>query len=111
MLSKTQESLQDKPATFRQHIPDLETPRFTTASQQDPYEYSAFFNENHAPPWLYSLTQTWQQLYEEPFKGVTTDGIIPSTSIYTFFFLHDFPHTHMHIPTYTHSHIRTHILY
>lgn len=59
---------------FRAHLPDLSSPRFTTASKQDVYEYATFFRDNHAPPWLFDLTQAWTKLYDEPFTGVTTDG-------------------------------------
>jgi hypothetical protein len=61
-------------AAFRKHLPDLKSPRFTTAREQDAYEYSDAFQTNHQPPWLYRLTQAWQGLYKEPFKGLTTDG-------------------------------------
>jgi hypothetical protein len=61
---------------FRAHLHDLTTPRFTTASKQSLYEYADFFRDNHAPPWLFELTQAWAKLYDEPFKGVTSDGSI-----------------------------------
>lgn len=61
---------------FRAHIPDLSTPRFTTAAKQDVYEYANFFRDNQAPPWLFALTQAWEKLYDEPFKGVTADGTV-----------------------------------
>ncbi|KAF1961649.1 hypothetical protein CC80DRAFT_488102 [Byssothecium circinans] len=67
-------SFENASAAFRAHLPDLNTPRFTTAAKQDVYEYVKFFNDNHAPPWLYDLTQAWAKLYAEPFKGVTSDG-------------------------------------
>ena len=63
-------------AAFRQHLPDLNTPRFQTAKTQDPYEYADFFRTNHAPPWLFNLTETWKELHEEPFVGVTSDGSV-----------------------------------
>lgn len=63
-------------AAFRKHLPDLSTPRFTTSKQQSPYEYSEAFQKNHAPPWLYNLTETWKDLLEEPFNGVTCDGLL-----------------------------------
>ncbi|CAI6334761.1 unnamed protein product [Periconia digitata] len=63
-------------AAFRAHLPDLNTPRFTTAAKQDLYEYAQFFKDNHAPPWLFDLTQAWEKLYQESFKGVTTDGTV-----------------------------------
>jgi hypothetical protein len=63
---------------FRQHLPDLSSPRFQVSKTQSPYEYSEAFQTNHVPPWLYNLTETWKQLLEEPYKGITTDGISPS---------------------------------
>lgn len=63
-------------SAFRTHLPDLSIPRFTTASKQTLYEYADFFRDNHAPPWLFDLTQAWEKLYSEPFKGVTSDGAV-----------------------------------
>jgi hypothetical protein len=60
---------------FRQHLPDLNTPRFQISKEQNPYEYSEAFQKNKQPPWLYNLTKAWEKLLEEPFKGVTTDGL------------------------------------
>ena len=67
-------SFEQTSSAFRQHLHDLTTPRFTTAATQDVYEYAKFFQDNHAPPWLFDLTQAWAKLYSEPFKGVTSDG-------------------------------------
>lgn len=67
-------SLESASAAFRAHLPDLSTPRFTIAGKQDVYEYAKFFQDNHAPPWLFKLTEAWVNLYQEPFKGVTNDG-------------------------------------
>ncbi|KAF9737644.1 hypothetical protein PMIN06_003905 [Paraphaeosphaeria minitans] len=69
-------SFEEASAAFRAHLPDLATPRFTTAAKQDVYEYAKFFQDNHAPSWLFDLTQAWAKLYEEPFKGVTSDGTV-----------------------------------
>lgn len=69
-------SFEEASAAFRAHLPDISTPRFTTAAKQDLYEYAKFFQDNHAPPWLFDLTQAWAKLYEEPFKGVTSDGTV-----------------------------------
>ncbi|KFY51018.1 hypothetical protein V496_09010 [Pseudogymnoascus sp. VKM F-4515 (FW-2607)] len=66
-------------AEFRKYIPDLNTPRFQTAKVQDCYQYAETFQESHNPPWLYNLTQAWQELLREPYKGLTTDGnVIPN---------------------------------
>jgi hypothetical protein len=61
-------------AGFRAHLPDLSSPRFTTAAKQDIYEYAKCMRDNRAPPWLYDLTKVWEKLYEEPYKGVTNGG-------------------------------------
>jgi hypothetical protein len=61
-------------AGFRKHLPDLNTPRFQTAAKQSPYEYAAEFQETQHPPWIYRLTKAWEELLEQPYQGVTTDG-------------------------------------
>ena len=61
---------------FRQHLPDLNTPRFQIAKSQSPYEYCEAFQESRAPPWIYNLTEAWKKLLEEPYKGVTADGTV-----------------------------------
>ncbi|TVY26825.1 hypothetical protein LHYA1_G004816 [Lachnellula hyalina] len=66
-------------AAFRQYLPDLNTPRFQTAKDQDAYQYVEHFQKTKSPPWIYGLTKAWEKLLEEPYKGVTTDGnIIPN---------------------------------
>lgn len=75
-MAQKQSSFQAASSDFRAHLHDLTTPRFTTASKQNVYEYADFFRDNRAPPWLFDLTQAWAKLYEEPFKGVTSDGSI-----------------------------------
>ncbi|KAF1809764.1 hypothetical protein P152DRAFT_148165 [Eremomyces bilateralis CBS 781.70] len=69
-------SFEEASAGFRNHLPDLNTPRFINAKSQSPYEYSNTFRDTQHPPWLYSLTKAWEQLLEEPYKGVTVDGSI-----------------------------------
>jgi len=64
-------------AGFRQHVPDLDTPRFQVAKGQNAYQYSEAFQKTHHPPWLYRLTQAWEKLLDQPYKGVTTDGADP----------------------------------
>lgn len=60
--------------SFREHLPDLTIPRFTTMQKQDVYEYAKAFKENKQPPWLHALYCHWLKLFNEPFKGVTNDG-------------------------------------
>jgi hypothetical protein len=73
-------------SAFRQHLPDLTSPRFTISAQQSPYEYSEAFQKTQHPPWLYRLTKAWEDLLEEPFTGVTSDGIVSSQSTAHFHF-------------------------
>ncbi|KAL1970392.1 hypothetical protein VTN77DRAFT_5552 [Rasamsonia byssochlamydoides] len=61
---------------YRQYLPDLNQPRFTTMKNQDAHEYAHDFKTKHVPPWLYALYEHWRDLYEEPFQGITTDGHI-----------------------------------
>ncbi|KAI5461277.1 hypothetical protein BGZ63DRAFT_414077 [Mariannaea sp. PMI_226] len=59
---------------FREHLPDLSLPRFTTMKEQTPYEYVAAFKESGQPPWLHGLFLHWRNLLKEPYKGITNDG-------------------------------------
>jgi hypothetical protein len=77
---------------YRQYLPDLSIPRFTTMQKQDAHEYAAAFKESGAPPWLHGLYLHWQNLYQEPFKGVTNDGL--SAHPLTPFLSPTHPHTH-----------------
>ncbi|KAM7194310.1 Protein of unknown function (DUF3500) domain containing protein [Rhypophila sp. PSN 637] len=59
---------------YRQYLPDLTIPRFTTMQKQDAHEYAKEFIEGGNPPWLHGLYLHWRKLFQEPFKGVTNDG-------------------------------------
>lgn len=61
---------------YRNHLPDLTAPRFVAIQKQDAWEYAKEFQETKRPPWLHSLWQHWLELLEEPFKGVTSDGVV-----------------------------------
>ncbi|CAP69558.1 uncharacterized protein PODANS_1_12160 [Podospora anserina S mat+] len=60
--------------TYHKHLPDLSIPRFTEMQKQDAHEYAKAFIEGGNPPWLHGLYLHWLKLYQEPFKGVTSDG-------------------------------------
>ena len=64
----------DGAAAYRQFMPDITTPRFTSMQKQDSYEYVDAFKKSQHPPWFHALYVHWQQLAKEPFRGVTTDG-------------------------------------
>lgn len=61
-------------SAYRQHLPDLSIPRFTTMQKQDAHEYVADFHKSGNPPWLHALYLHWLELLKEPFRGVTNDG-------------------------------------
>ncbi|KIX03158.1 uncharacterized protein Z518_06709 [Rhinocladiella mackenziei CBS 650.93] len=61
---------------FRDHLPDLSLPRFTTMAKQNAHEYAQNFKESGQPPWLFALYQFWLELAKEPLKGVTENGSI-----------------------------------
>lgn len=59
---------------YRQFLPDLSIPRFTTMQKQDAHVYAEEFKKGGMPPWLHALYMHWLDLLKEPFKGITTDG-------------------------------------
>ncbi|KAH9902340.1 hypothetical protein F4778DRAFT_737276 [Xylariomycetidae sp. FL2044] len=61
---------------FRQYLPDLTSPRFTTIAQCDAYSHARELKEHQRPPWLYGLYMHWRKLLQEPFKGITNDGVV-----------------------------------
>ncbi|KAJ9613221.1 hypothetical protein H2200_003163 [Cladophialophora chaetospira] len=61
---------------YRQFLPDLSIPRFTTMAKQDAHVYANAFKESGAPPWIHALYMHWLELLKEPFKGVTNDGMV-----------------------------------
>lgn len=72
----TSESKQDSQhGEFRQYLPDLSTPRFATIAQNDARGHAKELKEKQAPPWLYGLYTHWRKLFQEPFKGITNDGV------------------------------------
>ncbi|KAK0388746.1 hypothetical protein NLU13_4989 [Sarocladium strictum] len=61
---------------FRAFLPDLSQPRFVALQKQDAHEYAEEFKKKGQPPWLHALYLKWLDLYKEPFKGITTDGVV-----------------------------------
>ncbi|KAK9413624.1 hypothetical protein SUNI508_11833 [Seiridium unicorne] len=64
----------DLSKSFREYLPDLNTPRFQRIAECDAYSHAAELIEHHRPPWLYGLVSLWFSLLKEPYRGVTTDG-------------------------------------
>jgi hypothetical protein len=63
-----------KASAYRQYLPDLSIPRFTTMKTEDAHVYVQRFKESGGPPWIHALWLHWKKLLQEPFKGVTSDG-------------------------------------
>ncbi|KAF5240015.1 hypothetical protein FAUST_4599 [Fusarium austroamericanum] len=61
---------------FRQYLPDLNQPRFQDMKKQDAYEYAEIFKKGGQPPWLHGLYLHWRKLFNEPYQGVTSDGVV-----------------------------------
>lgn len=74
-LPKMSSEAAPKASPFRQFLPDLSLPRFTTMQKQDAHEYAEAFKTRHQPPWLHALYLHWLDLYhKEPYHGITNDG-------------------------------------
>ncbi|KAI1110476.1 hypothetical protein F5Y14DRAFT_428891 [Nemania sp. NC0429] len=74
MASPTDQDPQQ--SDFRRYLPDLTTPRFVTLAGNDARGHAKELVENQAPPWLHGLYTHWLKLLQEPFKGITNDGIV-----------------------------------
>ncbi|KPA38949.1 hypothetical protein FLAG1_08187 [Fusarium langsethiae] len=61
---------------FRQYLPDLNQPRFQDMKKQDAYKYAENFKKNGQPPWLHGLYLHWRKLFNEPYQGITSDGVV-----------------------------------
>ncbi|KAL6248120.1 hypothetical protein RBB50_004374 [Rhinocladiella similis] len=65
-----------KTSAYRQYLPDLSIPRFTTMKTENAHAYAQRFKESGIPPWIHALWLHWQKLLSEPFRGVTNDGVV-----------------------------------
>jgi hypothetical protein len=61
---------------FRQYLPDLNQPRFQDMKKLDAYKYAENFKKNGQPPWLHGLYLHWRKLFNEPYQGITSDGVV-----------------------------------
>jgi hypothetical protein len=75
MSSEQLAQLQEPTGEYRQYLPDLSLKRFQVMRGQDAHEYAHAFKTRRQPPWLHALYMHWLDLFQEPFKGVTTDGM------------------------------------
>lgn len=75
MNMSSSEEQSSQRSEFRQYLPDLTTPRFTALAQNDAYGHAKELIDKQAPPWLHGLYLHWRKLLQEPFKGVTNNGV------------------------------------
>ncbi len=61
-----------QPADFRPFVPTLDYPRVAAMHGRDADQHAAAAMANPVPRAL--LIDPWEQLYNEPFRGITTDG-------------------------------------
>lgn len=76
-MSSNLEELAKPRGEYRQYLPDLGLERFQAMRNQDAHEYAHDFKTLRQPPWLHALYMHWLELLQEPFKGVTADGMLP----------------------------------
>ncbi|KAI0154901.1 hypothetical protein GGR57DRAFT_465369 [Xylariaceae sp. FL1272] len=67
---------EDSHRHYHHYLPDLSSPRFTTIAKNDARGHAKELIEKQGPPWLYGLYTHWRKLLQEPFKGITNDGIV-----------------------------------
>lgn len=77
-MSHSADELAKPTGEYRQYLPDLSLKRFQVMRDQDAHEYAHAFKTLKNPPWLHALYMHWVDLLQEPFKGVTTDGMFSS---------------------------------
>lgn len=58
---------------FRDYIPPRDVQRSKDLAASDTYQWS---NLRCADPFVIGWKQSWEELYNEPYKGITTDGIV-----------------------------------
>lgn len=58
--------------SFREYLYDLDDP---VLAQWRGLDYAEFSRRKRSPDFVQELLSAWQGLYEEPFVGVTTDGV------------------------------------
>ncbi|WP_243065149.1 DUF3500 domain-containing protein [Humibacter sp. RRB41] len=58
---------------FRDYLYPLDDPMLVASRELDYQQFSA---DKESAPFLADLLRYWQGLYDEPFEGVTTDGVV-----------------------------------
>lgn len=60
-------------SSFRSHLIPLDDPMLAEVRGMD---YEAFTADRYQAPFLRELLEHWRGLYDEPFTGVTSDGVV-----------------------------------
>jgi hypothetical protein len=58
---------------FRDHLIPFNSPRLVDSRGLDPFEFAKPIK---ATPRAIPMLETWESLYREPFKGITTNGVV-----------------------------------
>ncbi|KZM77096.1 DUF3500 domain-containing protein [Cellulosimicrobium cellulans] len=58
---------------YRAHVPDRDDP---DVAQWRGLDYEEFSARKREPGFVQQLLASWQELYDEPFVGVTSDGVV-----------------------------------
>ncbi|KAF1812561.1 hypothetical protein P152DRAFT_435813 [Eremomyces bilateralis CBS 781.70] len=71
------ESVDTRPTgKYRAYLPDLTSGKFEALPHHDAHTWADEFYKN---PFAKKLTETWLKLWEEPYKGLTSDGnLVPN---------------------------------
>ncbi|KIV91820.1 hypothetical protein PV10_06317 [Exophiala mesophila] len=65
------DTLKAASAQYREYVPDPDHPRVKGITSSDSYKWT---NKRLADPWFRDWVDSWERKYNEPFKGITTDG-------------------------------------
>lgn len=49
-------------------------------AKQGAHEYAHAFKGTGQPPWIFALYQFWLELAQEPYKGITEDGMAKTSA-------------------------------
>ncbi|WZH46690.1 uncharacterized protein QYS62_007780 [Fusarium acuminatum] len=59
------------PAGFRDYIPPADVPRSIQLANSDTYQWAG---HRCSEPFMIGWMKAWKELYDQPYKGITTDG-------------------------------------
>lgn len=64
------------PAGFRDYIPPADAPRSIQLAESDTYQWAG---HRCSEPFMIGWMKAWKERYDQPYKGITTDGkVIPN---------------------------------